>query len=297
MWRILRSGENRLHPHSVPRISPTALVTELAQAHNLRGPGFVVSSACASGGHAIGQAYRSIASGEADLIVTGGAEAPLTRFTLTAFSLLGVLARGAQEPRRACKPFDRERDGFVLGEGAGVLVLESLERAQSRGARIYGEVCGFGQSLGAHHAVHVRPDGDDAAAAMQAALQDARIPADAVGYVNAHGTGTRENDTAEASALRAVFGAGPGVAVSSIKPLMGHTLGAAGALEAIATMLSLFHGQIPPSANCEDQDPDCNLDVVRGSARPTRTRYAVSNSFGFGNINVALVLGRYSDGS
>lgn len=298
MWKVLRSGQDRIHPHSVPRISPTALVTELALRFGLRGPGFVVSSACASAAHAIGQAFRSIQHGESDLIITGGAEAPLSHFTLTAFSLLGVLARKPGDPARAGRPFDVDRDGFVLGEGAGVLVLEELEHARRRGASIHGELCGFGQSLGAHHAVAVRPDGEDAADAMRAALEDARLPPQAIGYVNAHGTGTLDNDAVEARALHAVFGpAARTLAVSSIKGATGHSLGAAGGLEAIATILALAQGRLPPSANCHNPDPACEVDVVVGEARPAGIQYALSNSFGFGNINVALAFGRYSDDS
>jgi len=298
MLKVLRTGEDRLHPHSVPRISPTALVTELAQRHNLRGPGFVVNSACASAAHALGQAYRSVQFGESDIVLSGGAEAPISRFTLTAFSLLGVMARKAGPPEQACKPFDRHRDGFVLGEGAGMLVLEEREHARGRGARIYGELCGFGQSLGAHHAVAVRPDGQDAADAMRAALADAQLPPDAIAYVNAHGTGTVDNDAAEARALRAVFGdAAQTLPVSSIKGLTGHTLGAAGALEAVATLLALAEGQLPANANCTERDEACAVGVIQGEPRLTRGRYALSNSFGFGNINVALAFGRYSDES
>lgn len=296
MWKVLRTGEDRIHPHSVPRISPTALITEVAQRRNLRGPGFVVSSACASAAHALGQAFRSIQHGEADVVLSGGAEAPISRFTLTAFSLLGVLARKPGTAGQACKPFDRNREGFVLGEGAGMLVLEELDHARARGARIYGEICGFGQSLGAHHAVAVRPDGEDAADAMRAALEDAQLPPDAIAYVNAHGTGTVDNDVAESRALHAVFGEGAAtLPISSIKGVTGHTLGAAGALEAIATLLALKHGQLPPSANCETRDEACAIGVITGEPRSTRGRYALSNSFGFGNINVTLALGRCSD--
>lgn len=296
MWKVLRSGENRVHPHSVPRISPTALVTELAMRFQLRGPGFVVSSACASGAQALGHAFRSVRMGETDVMLAGGAEAPITKFTLTAFSLLNVLARKSEAPEQACKPFDQRRDGFVLGEGAGMLVLEEREHARARGARIYAELCGFGQTLGAHHAVAVRPDAEDAALAMQAALRDAEIDPEAIGYVNAHGTGTVDNDIAESRALQIVFGKlTTALPVSSIKPLTGHSLGAAGALEAVATVLTLSQRRIPPSANCSQRDALCNINVVQGESRATNTRFALSNSFGFGNINVALAFGRDND--
>jgi 3-oxoacyl-(acyl-carrier-protein) synthase len=296
MWRVLRAHENRIHPHTVPRVSTTAVVTEVAQALGLRGPGFVVSSACASSAHAIGQALRTIRCGDADVMVAGGAEAPLSHFSMTAFSLLGVLSKAPGAPGAACKPFDERRDGFVLGEGAGALVLESHEHASARGARIYARLCGYGQSLGGYHSVHARPDGEDAAAAMRAALRDAGVAPGQVGYVNAHGTGTRENDVAEARAMHLVFGEDARrVPVSSIKPITGHAIGAAGVLEALACVKALDSGVLPPSANLTSLDPACALRVLtaptafeaRGGAR-----LALSSSFGFGNVNVSLLFGR-----
>lgn len=294
MWRVMQSRESRMHPHTVPRVSPTAIITDVAQSLQLRGPGFVISSACASSAHALGQAMRTIAQGDADVIVAGGAETPLSPFSMTAFSLLGVLAKAASadEPASACKPFDEKRDGFVLGEGAGALVLESLAHAQARNARIYGVLRGYGQSLGAYHAVHARPDGEDAAAAMNGALRDAGVSPEQIGYVNAHGTATRENDVAEARAMQLVFGeAAAGVPISSIKPITGHTLGAAGVLEAIATVKALHEGLLPPNANLTARDPLCPLAVV-ATPTATRARLAISNSFGFGNVNVALLFGK-----
>ncbi len=296
MWRVLRTHENRVHPHTVSRVSATAMVTEIAQSLALRGPGFVVTSACASSAHALGQALRTIQCGDADVIVAGGAEAPLTHFSLTAFSLLGVLSQAPGPPGAACKPFDERRDGFVLGEGAGALVLESLDHATLRGARIYARLCGYGQSLGGYHPVHARPDGEDAAAAMRAALRDAGMTPDQIGYVNAHGTGTRENDVAEARAMRLVFGDNlQRTPVSSIKPVTGHTLGAAGALEALACVKALETGVVPPNANLSSPDPACALHVVpAATAFEARAgaRVVLSNSFGFGNINVSLLFGR-----
>ena len=292
MWRVLKSANNRMHPHSVPRVSSTSLITEIAQTFALRGPGFVVSSACASSAHAIGQAFRTIQNGDADVILAGGAETPLSPFSMTAFSLLGVLAKSGSDPAKACRPFDETRDGFVLGEGAGALVLESVEHAQERGAHIYAYLHGYGQSLGAYHAVHARPDGEDAADAMSAALRDAGVSPEQVGYVNAHGTATRENDLAESRAMRLVFGEGTlNVPISSIKPITGHTLGAAGVLEAVATVKALQEGVLPPNANLSAMDPQCALNVV---TQPVACdlRFALSNSFGFGNVNVALLFGK-----
>jgi 3-oxoacyl-[acyl-carrier-protein] synthase II len=291
MWRLLRTGDDRIHPHTVPRVSTTAMVTDIAQALELRGPGFVVSSACASAAHALGQAMRTIAYGDADVVVSGGAEAPLSEFSMRAFSLLGVLARSPGDPASACKPFDERRDGFVLGEGAAALVLEAAHHARKRGARIYARFAGYGQSLGAYHAVHARPDGEDAALAMQLALQDAGIAPEQIGYVNAHGTGTRENDAAESRAIRSVFGVQAlHLPVSSTKPVTGHTLGAAGALEAVATVKTIETGIAPPSGNYLFADPACALCVATEPTEvPKRSRYALSNSFGFGNVNATLL--------
>ena len=296
MWRVLRAHENRVHPHTVPRVSTTAMVTEVAEALSLRGPGFVISSACASSAHALGQALRTIQSGDADVMVAGGSEAPLTHFSMTAFSLLGVLARSPGAPGAACKPFDKQREGFVLGEGAGAMVLEAAEHAKARGARIHARLRGYGQSLGGYHPVHARPDGEDAAAAMRAALHDGGVAPGQIGYVNAHGTGTRENDIAEARAMHLVFGEDVRrVPISSIKPITGHTLGAAGILEALACVQALESGFLPPNANLSSPDPECALSVI---GAPTAfeakggSRLVLSNSFGFGNVNVSLLFER-----
>jgi len=296
IWRVLRAHEDRVHPHTIPRVSPTAMVTEVAQALALRGPGFVISSACASSAHALGQALRTIQCGDADVMVAGGSEAPLTPFSMTAFSLLGVLAKAAGAPGAACKPFDERRDGFVLGEGAGALVLEAADHAKARGARVRAHLRGYGQSLGGYHPVHARPDGEDAAAAMRGALRDADVPPGQVGYVNAHGTGTQKNDVAEARAMRLVFGEEVRrVPVSSIKPITGHTLGAAGILEALACVQSLESGLLPPNANLSSPDPACGLSVItdpRVFEDKGGRRLALSNSFGFGNVNVSLLFER-----
>jgi 3-oxoacyl-[acyl-carrier-protein] synthase II len=294
MWRVLRSREPRIHPHTAPRVCATAILTEIAQAMGLHGPGHVVNSACASSAHAIGQAMRAIRFGEADVMVAGGAEAPLSYFSLLAFGLLGVLSHAEGPPSAACKPFDRRRDGFVLGEGAAALVLEEADHARRRGAAVRARILGYGQSLGAYHPVHARPDGEDAAQAMRAALRDADRAPGQVGYVNAHGTATRENDLAEARAMRRVFGpTGEQPRISSIKPVTGHTLGAAGALEAVATVKALEAGVMPPNPNLVSQDPECALRVAtEPTPFPSGTRLAMSSSFGFGNVNVSLIFER-----
>jgi 3-oxoacyl-[acyl-carrier-protein] synthase II len=292
MWKAIASGEMRVHPHSVPRISPAALLTEVSLAHGLRGPGYVVTSACASSAHAIGQGMRLVESGVVDLMIVGGTEAPLTSFTFAAFERLGVMARGPAGEVPVCRPFDRRRTGFVLGEGAAALVLESEAHAQARGARAHAAIIGYGQSLGAHHAVHARPDGHDAATAIRAALADGGMAPARVGYVNAHGTGTQENDLAEAAALHlALVDHARAVPVSSSKGVFGHTIGAAGALEAVVTCLALEKQLLPPSAGCNELDPRCPLHVL---TRPLETpvEAALSNSFGFGNVNVSLLFSR-----
>jgi 3-oxoacyl-(acyl-carrier-protein) synthase len=292
MWKAIATGQMRLHPHSVPRISPAAVLTEVSLAHELRGPGYVVTSACASAAHAIGQGLRLVQSGAADVMVVGGTEAPLTPFTFAAFERLGVMARGPAGAVPVCRPFDRRRTGFVLGEGAAALVLEAEAHAHARGARAHAALLGYGQSLGAHHPVHARPDGIDAAAAMTAALAEGAVPPARLGYVNAHGTGTLENDAAEAAALQLTLGArAREVPVSSSKGVFGHTLGAAGALEAVVTCLALERQVLPPSAGCEELDPQCALRVLtRPLEQPVET--ALSNSFGFGNVNVSLLFAR-----
>jgi 3-oxoacyl-[acyl-carrier-protein] synthase II len=292
MWKAISSGEMRVHPHSVPRVSPAAVLTEVSLAHGLRGPGYVVTSACASSAHAIGQGLRLIQAGAADVMIVGGTEAPLTPFTFAAFERLGVMARGPAGELPVCRPFDKQRTGFVLGEGAGALVLEAEPHAQARGARAHAALLGYGQSLGAYHPVHARPDGSDAAAAITAALADGELQPLQVGYVNAHGTGTLENDRAESAALALALGSyGREIPVSSSKGIFGHTLGAAGALEAIVSCLALAHQVLPPSAGFEQADGECPLHILT-RPHPARVEAALSNSFGFGNVNVSLLFAR-----
>jgi nodulation protein E len=245
------------------------------------GPAYTLSTACASANHAIGHAFWMIRSGLVDAAITGGSEAPLSFGNLKAWESMRVLSSDL------CRPFSKDRNGIVLGEGAGVLFLESLERAQSRSARIYAEVIGFGMSADAVHMI--QPSADGAVAAMTAALEDGRIHVEEVDYINAHGTGTTANDATEASSIRRVFGPrADRIPVSSTKSMHGHTLGAAGGLEAVAACLAMSNGVLPPTANFSHADPECDLDVVPNTARPATVRVALSNSFAFGGLNAVL---------
>jgi 3-oxoacyl-[acyl-carrier-protein] synthase II len=250
-----------------------------------------VSSACASSGHAIGQALQALRLGLVDAVVTGGAEASLIPLGLAAFAQMGVLSRRNEDPARASRPFDRGRDGFVLGEGAGVLVLERLGAARLRGAHLHAELAGYGASADAYHPVEPDPEGHGAALAMAAALDDAQENAEDVAYVNAHGTSTPYNDRVETRAIKQVFGAHAGkLWVSSTKSMLGHMMGAAGAVEAVITALVVESGHVPPTVNLDAPDAECDLDYVPHTAREGRIRAAISNSFAFGGQNACLLL-------
>ena len=280
-------GENSpfVHPLTVPRLMANAAPSHVSIDLGLKGAAYSVSTACASGTHAVGQAFHLIRSGAARIAIAGGTEACISVGGIKAWEALHVLSNDT------CRPFSKTRSGLVLGEGAAVLVLEARDHAMARGASIYAEVRGFGMSADAVDMVS--PDIDGAVRAMQAALRDASCNADEIDYVNAHGTGTTLNDKAETSALRCVFGAHAGnLAVSSNKGVLAHSLGAAGALEAAATALTLRHQIVPPTANYQEPDPECDLDVVPNIARSMPLRTAMSNSFAFGSLNAVLVLGR-----
>ena len=279
--KLYVEGGSRVGPLTVPRTMANAGASHISIEHGLRGPAFTVSSACSSANHAIGQAFWMVRSGLCEAAVTGGSEAPFSYGNLKAWEALRAVSPDT------CRPFSKDRSGMILGEGGAMLVLEPLEAAERRGARIYGEVVGFGMSADAHHLTQPSPDG--AALAMAMALRDARLAPEEVGYVNAHGTATRANDPMETSALRAVFGDhADRLAVSSTKSMHGHALGAAGALEGAATVLALHHGLLPPTANFTTPDPDCDLDVVPNRARPADVQHALSNSFAFGGLNAVL---------
>jgi nodulation protein E len=284
-FKLYAENAPKLHPLTIPRMMVNAAASQISMDLGLKGPTFTTATACASGTHAIGQAFQMVRSGQAPVAIAGGAEACLTVGTLKAWEALRILSNDT------CRPFSKNRSGLVLGEGAAILVLETRERAVARGAPIYAELQGFGMSADAVDLIS--PDPDGAARAIRSALLDARINAEDVDYVNAHGTGTTLNDRTETKALRSVFGKhADKLAVSSNKGVLAHGLGCAGALEAAATALAL-HSQIaPPTANFEEKDPECDLDVVPNVARQIPIRSAISNSFAFGGLNAVLVLSR-----
>ncbi|MBM4038728.1 MAG: beta-ketoacyl-ACP synthase II [Planctomycetes bacterium] len=288
-------GLPRLNPLCVSRITPNAVASHVAIHYGLLGPNLVISTACASGTHGIGESFRKVQHGEADVMVTGGAEAPLTPFNFGAYAAMKVLSKRNDAPEKASRPFDRGRDGFVLSEGGASLILEELDHARRRGARVYAELIGYSATSGAHHMVIPEPTGSDAALAMRLALADARIgPAD-VGYINAHGTSTHANDVAETKAIKDVFGDhARRVPISATKSVTGHSLGAAGAIEAVACVLTIDRGLIHPTANLDDPDPECDLDYVPRVAREAKVDIVLSNSFGFGNANACLVFARFA---
>jgi len=286
---FFEGGERAVSPHFVPMMMPNAAAGVIAMRLGAHGPGFSVSSACATGGHAIGEAHRMITRGEADVVVAGGTEAALTGVCLAAFRRMGALSREG-----ISRPFDARRDGFVMGEGAGVIVLEREEHAKARGATIYGRVVGYGASNDAFHITQPDAEGRGARKAMLATLADAGIsPAD-VGYLNAHGTGTPFNDKIETAAIKSVFnGSNTPPPVSSTKSAIGHLLGAAGAVEAVACLEAVRRGVLPPTLNYAEADPDCDLDYVpEGPREAPDLEIALSNSFGFGGQNACLAIAK-----
>jgi 3-oxoacyl-[acyl-carrier-protein] synthase II len=285
----IEKGASRVSPFFVPMMMPNATAGVVAMQLGWTGPNLCVATACSAGAHAIGEGARLIRDGTADVVMAGGTEAAVTPLTIAAFARMGALSGRNDEPERASRPFDADRDGFVIGEGATCVVLESAERARARGATIYGEVAGYGRNADAYHITAPSPGGAGAAACMQLALDDAGVDASAVGHVNAHGTSTELNDAAEAEAIRKVFGDSP-PPVTSTKGVTGHLIGAAGAVEAVAAMLAVRDGVVPPTANLERLGDDIELDVVAGSQREVGPKPAISNSFGFGGHNACLVL-------
>jgi 3-oxoacyl-[acyl-carrier-protein] synthase II len=289
--RLIEKGPMRVSPFMVPKLMINAAAGQISIHYGIRGPNSGVANACASANNAIGQALWTIEIGEADVMITGGSEAALTPMGLAGFCTARALSTRNDEPARASRPFDRDRDGFVLAEGAGIVVLEEYEHAKRRGARIYAELIGFGMSGDGCHIVQPDPEGRGAAAAMLQMLKDGKAEADSVDYINAHGTATGLGDLAETKALKTVFGAhARRLAISSTKSSIGHLLGASGGVEFIATALALRDQVAPPTINLEHPDPQCDLDYVPLQARPMTIRRAASNSFGFGGHNASLLL-------
>jgi 3-oxoacyl-[acyl-carrier-protein] synthase II len=294
MSAFLARGPAAVSPFFTPMSLVNMASGYVAMKLGAKGPCLDVSTACATGTHALGEAMKILQRGDADVMIAGGAEAAITPLLIAGFSQARALSRRNDEPEKASRPFDRDRDGFVLAEGAGVLVLETLQHAETRGARIHAELAGYGLSSDAFHYTQPDPQGDGSARAMLLALHDAGMKPDEINYVNAHGTSTIPNDRIETTAIKRAFGAhAMQLPVSSSKSMLGHMLGAAGAVEAATTALALSEGIIPPTINLEHADPACDLDYVPNHARKLNLRSALSNSLGFGGINAALVLKKY----
>jgi len=291
--QLMQRGVRRISPFTVPMMICDMGAGVVAMHHGAGGPNYAIVSACASSGHGIGEAYEIIKRGDARAMLAGGAEATITPLTMGAFCQIKAVSERNDEPERACRPFDVDRDGFVMGEGAVMFVLEDLELARERGARVLAEVVGYGASADMHHFTAPHPEGAGAIRAMRKALAKAAIRPEQVDYVNAHGTSTKLGDVAETKAIHEVFGEHAGrLAVSSTKSVHAHLLGAAGAMEAAACVLAIDRGQIPPTINLDNQDPLCDLDYVPNRARPATLDVAMSNSFGFGGHNATLVIRR-----
>jgi len=294
--QFLESGLKRLSPFTIPRVIPNMAPGLIAIRFGCTGVNYTPTSACASGGQAVGEAFRLVRAGDQDVVITGGAEAAVTQLGIAGFAVMRAMSTRNAEPERASRPFDRSRDGFVIGEGAGILVLESLAHAQARGARIYAEVVGYGANCDAFHITSPAPDGRGAADCMRLALAGGEIDPLQVDYINAHGTSTPYNDANETQAIKAVFGEHAArVAVSSTKSMTGHLFGGAGGVEAVYTALTVHHGRIPPTINYDEADPECDLDYVPNVARQVPVRVALSNSFGFGGANACIAFRRWDE--
>jgi 3-oxoacyl-[acyl-carrier-protein] synthase II len=294
-YEALRTkGPDRVSPFLIPMLIVNMASGVISMRMGAKGPNSAVVTACATGNHAIGDAAKIIERGDADVMIAGGAEAIIIPLAIAGFAQMKAMSTRNDDPAHASRPFDAERDGFVCGEGAGLLVLESLEHARERDARIYAEVVGYGMTGDAHHMTAPDPEGDGAVRAMAGALRDAGLEPSVVGYINAHGTSTPYNDKFETLAIKRVFGDhARKLAVSSTKSMTGHLLGAAGGIEAVATTFAIYHGMLPPTINYEKPDPDCDLDYVPNHARKQEVEVALSNAFGFGGTNATLAFRKF----
>ena len=289
----LDGGPRKISPFFIPKVISNLAPGQIAIRHGAKGVNWTPTSACASGTHAIGEAFHLIRRGLQDAVIAGGAESAITPLGVGGFSAMKALSTRNDEPERASRPFDRDRDGFIIAEGSGVLILEERDRALRRGAKIYAEVIGYGANGDAHHMTAPAPEGEGAARCMRLSLKDAGIAPSEVDYINAHGTSTEYNDANETQAIKKVFGEHAfKLAVSSTKSMTGHLLGAAGAVEGVFSVLALRHGTIPPTINYENPDPECDLDYVPNQARRAEIRVALSNSFGFGGTNACVLFRR-----
>lgn len=288
---FLAGGVRKISPFFIPMLIVNLAPGQISMIFGAKGPNISITTACAASTHAIGEAFQAIQNNEADVIISGGSEATITPLGLGGFCAMRALSTRNGEPEKASRPFERDRDGFVMGEGGAILVLEEMEFAKKRGAKVYAEVCGYAATGDAHHITAPAPKGEGAARCMSEALKSGRINPDAVDYINAHGTSTKYNDLYETMAIKDVFGTHAyNLAVSSTKSMTGHLLGAAGAVEAIFTVLALDRGVIPPTINLENSDPDCDLDYVPNEPREKKISVALSNSFGFGGTNGVVIL-------
>ncbi len=293
---ILERGPGKISPYAIPGIISNLAAGQVSMAHGLKGPSFCTTSACSSGAHAVGEAAQWIRRGLAPVMIAGGAEATIQPVGIGGFEAMFALSKRNDEPTKASRPFDKGRDGFVSGEGSAVLILESLTHARARGARIYAEVTGYGATSDAHHLTQPAPEGEGAQRAMRMALRDAQLAGDAVAYINAHGTSTPVGDAEESKAILKVFGAHAAdhkLWVSSTKSMTGHLLGAAGGVELVASIYAIQDQLVPPTINVDNLDPEVDVDVVPNTARPAKVNAVLSNSFGFGGHNAALLVTKF----
>jgi 3-oxoacyl-[acyl-carrier-protein] synthase II len=291
---VLDRGMRRITPFFIPMVIPNMGAGQISIVKKAKGPNMSVTTACAAGTHAVGEAFSMIRYGRCDVAVTGGSESTICSLAVGGFNSMKALSRRNDEPERASRPFDKDRDGFIIAEGAGMILLEELEHAKARGAKIYAEMAGYGLSGDGYHMAAPPEDGDGAIRCMQMALNDAGMNVDDIDYINAHGTSTPLNDVVETRAIKKVFGShAQELAISSTKSMTGHMLGGAGGIESVFTALSLYNQTIPPTANLENPDDECDLDYVPGSARETKIRAAMSNSFGFGGTNAVIIMKKF----
>jgi len=293
---FLEKGPRKITPFFIPMLIVNLAAGQISIRFGAKGPNSAVVTACATGSHAIGDAFKIIQRGDADAMIAGGTEAVITPLGIGGFNAMKALSTRNDEPEQASRPFDSDRDGFIMGEGSGVIILESLETAMNRGARIYAEVAGYGMTADAYHITSPPPDGEGAARCMKIALKDAGIAPSEVDYINPHGTSTRAGDELETKAIKAVFGEyAYKIPVGSTKSMTGHLLGAAGGVEAIISILSICDGIVPPTINLDKPDPECDLDYVPHHARKATVNHALSNSFGFGGTNACLLFRKFAE--
>ena len=293
---VATKGPKRVSPFFIPMMIGNMAPGMISIHFGAKGPNLSIATACAAGAHAIGDSFKMVQSGTVDAMITGGTEAVVSATAVAGFNAMKALSKRNDAPKKASRPFDRDRDGFVIGEGSGILILESLDHALARGAHIYAEMAGFGLTGDGYHMTSPCPDGDGAVRCMQAAIDDAGLAAEQVDYINAHGTSTELNDLYESRAVKAVFkDHAYKLAISSTKSMTGHLLGGAGGIETVFSALSVYHDIMPPTINYENQADECDLDYVPNTARKTRVNAAMTNSFGFGGTNATLIVKKYSD--